>query len=211
MELVVRKDNTMKLFGKKAQPKKEEPKMQEAVLTLYACRKDVKTVPDLACRLFSEVMDKILYTDEDEFHIQFKDGTGVQFHLVTDAEETEVQSKGMASFFSRAPLENEAVKDAALCQIRLFNCIIGIRFEIDGDSNRTNYIVNTIYGMAGELSAFGCIPICTCITGMAVCCCRLTERVILRSFIPRQAPRFWIGRRKKRRPTENGKCVPLPF
>ena len=72
MELVVRKDNTMKLFGKKAQPKKEEPKMQEAVLTLYACRKDVKTVPDLACRLFSEVMDKILYTDEDEFHIQFK-------------------------------------------------------------------------------------------------------------------------------------------
>jgi hypothetical protein len=140
LELVVRKDNTMKLFGKKAQPKKEEPKMQEAVLTLYACRKDVKTVPDLACRLFSEVMDKILYTDEDEFHIQFKDGTGVQFHLVTDAEETEVQSKGMA-----------------------------------------------------------------------VCCCRLTERVILRSFIPRQAPRFWIGRRKKRRPTENGKCVPLPF
>ena len=113
LELVVRKDNTMKLFGKKAQPKKEEPKMQEAVLTLYACRKDVKTVPDLACRLFSEVMDKILYTDEDEFHIQFKDGTGVQFHLVTDAEETEVQSKGMASFFSRAPLENEAVKDAA--------------------------------------------------------------------------------------------------
>mgnify|MGYP000022478375 FL=1 len=100
----------------------------------------MKTVPDLACRLFSEVMDKILYTDEDEFHIQFKDGTGVQFHLVTDAEETEVQSKGMASFFSRAPLENEAVKDAALCQIRLFNCIIGIRFEIDGDSNRTNYI-----------------------------------------------------------------------
>ena len=158
MELVVRKDNTMKLFGKKAQPKKEEPKMQEAVLTLYACRKDVKTVPDLACRLFSEVMDKILYTDEDEFHIQFKDGTGVQFHLVTDAEETEVQSKGMASFFSQAPLENEAVKDAALCQICLFNCIIGIRFEIDGDSNRTNYIVNTIYGMAGELSAFVLYP-----------------------------------------------------
>lgn len=58
-------DNTMKLFGKKAQPKKEEPKTQEAVLTLYPCRKDGKAVPDIACRLFAEVMDKIFYTDED--------------------------------------------------------------------------------------------------------------------------------------------------
>lgn len=60
----------MKLFGKKAQPKKEEP----AVLTLYACRKDGKAVPDIACRLFADVMDKIFYTDEDEFQIRFKDG-----------------------------------------------------------------------------------------------------------------------------------------
>ena len=146
----------MKLFGKKAQPKKEEPKTQEAVLTLYACRKDGKAVPDIACRLFADVMDRIFYTDEDEFQIRFKDGTTSVFHLVTDAEETKVQSNGMANFFSQAPLENEEVKEAALCQMRLFNCIIGIRFEIDGDSD--NGIIHSIYGMAEELSAFVLYP-----------------------------------------------------
>lgn len=95
----------MKLFGKKAQPKKEEPKTQEAVLTLYACRKDGKAVPDTACRLFDEVLDKIFYMDEDEFQIRFKDGTAAVFHLVTDAEETKVQSNGMANFFSQALLK----------------------------------------------------------------------------------------------------------
>lgn len=148
----------MKLFGKKAQPKKEEPKTQEAVLTLYACRKDGKAVPDIACRLFADVMDRIFYTDEDEFQIRFKDGTAAVFHLVTDAEETKVQSNGMANFFSQAPLENEEVKEAALCQMRLFNCIIGIRFEIDRDSDRTNGIIHSIYGMAEELSAFVLYP-----------------------------------------------------
>ena len=148
----------MKLFGKRAQPKKEEPKTQEAVLTLYACRKDGKAVPDIACRLFADVMDRIFYTDEDEFQIRFKDGTAAVFHLVTDAEETKVQSNGMANFFSQAPLENEEVKEAALCQMRLFNCIIGIRFEIDGDSDRTNGIIHSIYGMAEELSAFVLYP-----------------------------------------------------
>ena len=51
----------MKLFGKKAQPKKEEPKTQEAVLTLYACRKDGKAVPDIACRLLAEDGQDLLY------------------------------------------------------------------------------------------------------------------------------------------------------
>ena len=148
----------MKLFGKRAQPKKEEPKTQEAVLTLYACRKDGKAVPDIACRLFADVMDRIFYTDEDEFQIRFKDGTAAVFHLVTDAEETKVQSNGMANFFSQAPLENEEVKEEALCQMRLFNCIIVIRFEIYWDSDRTNGIIHSIYGMAEELSAFVLYP-----------------------------------------------------
>ena len=84
------------------------------VLTLYACRKDGKAVPDIACRLFAEVTDKIFYTDEDEFQIRFKDGTTAVFHLVTDAGEMKVQSNGMANFFSQAPLENEEVKDCLL-------------------------------------------------------------------------------------------------
>jgi hypothetical protein len=51
----------------------------------------------------------------------------------------------MANFFSRAPLENEIVKDAIINQILLFNCIIGITFGVNENSDRTNYIVGRIY------------------------------------------------------------------
>lgn len=167
----------MRLFGKKNQPKKEaekepvqeqrrekgrerkqEQENQEAVLTLYACRKDGAAVSDCAGRQFSWVLDQIFYTAEDEFQLRLKDGSAVHVHLVTDREETAVQANGMANFFSQSPLEKEAVKEAALCQMRLFNCIIGIRFEVNGDGNRTKAIVDAIYRMAEELSAFVLYP-----------------------------------------------------
>lgn len=174
----------MKLFGKKSQLKEEEGKKkeerrqekkreknqeknqekkqdqenQEAVLTLYACRRDGKMVPESASRHFSWIMDEILYTDEDEFQIRLKDGSPVLFHLATDREETGAQAGGMANFFSQSPLDKEGVKEAALCQIRLFNCIIGVRFQLNGDSSRTNAVINAIYAMAEELSAFVLYP-----------------------------------------------------
>lgn len=146
----------MKFFSKKDKQKKEEPELQEVVLTLYACRnaKDTEAVSEAAKNLFSDMMENIYYTDENEFLIRLKDETGIVFHLVTDKEETQVQANGMANFFSQAPLDNQKVKEAVICQISLFNCIIGIRFQIDENSNRTNYIVNMIYEIAKELCAF---------------------------------------------------------
>ena len=64
----------------------------------------------------------------------------------------------MANFFSRAPLENEIVKDAIINQILLFNCIIGITFGVNENSDRTNYIIGRIYGVANELGAFVLYP-----------------------------------------------------
>lgn len=136
----------------------QKAQMQEAVLTLYACRKGVDIVPEEAKEVFSEEMERAFFPDEDEFAIRLKDGTGIRFHMVADPEETQIQAQGMAQFFARAPLEDDKVKEAALCQIRLFNCIIGISFAVDENEKRTRFIVGGIYEIAKRLSAFVLYP-----------------------------------------------------
>ena len=142
----------------KQKPENPDPEFQEAALTLYACRKGTDIVPEIAKRLLADNMEQIYFTDENEFSIQLKDGTGMQFHMRTDPEETAAQAQGMAHFFSQSPLENGKVKEAALCQIRLFNCIIGIGFLVNGDEERTDYLIRSVYKMADELNAFILYP-----------------------------------------------------
>lgn len=149
----------MGLFNWKNKRKKEKEKpgkkeMKEAVLTLYACRKDGDAVPEIAKDLFSQVMERIFFTDEQEFQILFKDGTAIQFHVTANKPENKAQSEGMVRFFAQAPLEDDTIRDAILRQISLFNCIVGIQFQLDDNEQRTNHIVNTIYGMAKELGGF---------------------------------------------------------
>ena len=151
----------MRLFGRKNKEGKEKTqnqKLQEAVLTLYACRKGTEAVPEAAKQVFSDMMERIVFPDKNEFVIQLTDGTSIRFHMETDPRETEIQAQGMAQFFSRAPLENDKVKKAALCQIQLFNSIIGIRFWVNENENRTNDIVGRVYRIAKELSAFVLYP-----------------------------------------------------
>ena len=100
----------MGLFNWKNKRKKEKEKpgkkeMKEAVLTLYACRKDGEAVPGIAKDLFSQVMERIFFTDEQEFQILFKDGTAIQFHVTANKPENKAQSEGMVRFFAQAPLE----------------------------------------------------------------------------------------------------------
>ncbi len=146
----------MKWFGKKNKKEKQEPVMQEAVLTLYACRKDNDsgaTIVETAKRLFSDKMEQIILTDEENFCIQLKDKTEIQFHMEIDPKKTALQANGMANFFSQALLKNETVKQAALMQIRLFNCIVGINFLVSEDVERTQELVQTFYQMAKQLGA----------------------------------------------------------
>lgn len=151
----------MRLFGRKNKEGKEKTqnqKLQEAVLTLYACRKGTEAVPEAAKQVFSDMMERIVFPDKNEFVIQLTDGTSIRFHMETDPRETEIQAQGMAQFFSRAPLENDKVKKAALCQIQLFNSIIGIRFWVNENESRTNDLVGRVYRIAKELSAFVLYP-----------------------------------------------------
>lgn len=152
-----------KLRGKKKEPApkqrpEEKQEMQDMVMTLYAYRKNLDILPDLLRELFADVLDKLLFTDENEMTLIFKDGTQLLVNEMTDPKETGAQAQGMRNFFARAPLENEAVKEKALLQISLFNCVIGFRFETDDNQQRTNYIMNTIGMIAEQLQAFILFP-----------------------------------------------------
>lgn len=103
-------------------------------------------------------MESIEVINKGAFIIHFKDQTLIKFSILADDHETFKQAMGMSNFFSQAPLNNEKVKMAALQQIRMFNCIIGIQFKINSNESRTNYLVNTIYMLAQELVGFVLFP-----------------------------------------------------
>lgn len=141
-------------FFKRKEKKKPTSEMQEAALTLYASRQDVKIVPQLMEKLFGVKPEEVIKDGTKFLVITLQDGSTMQFSVMANTQENAVQSNGMANFFSQAPLENEQVKEAAIQQILLFNCIIGISFGINEDAHRTNYIIGQVYRMAEELGAF---------------------------------------------------------
>ena len=85
---------------------------------------------------------------------------------MANTQENAIQSNGMANYFAQAPLENEKVKDAAIQQILLFNCIVGVSFGVNEEATRTQYIIMQIYNMAKEMGHLCFIPICTCFVQM---------------------------------------------
>ena len=131
--------------------------LQQTALTIYTCRKDSKDIKTLAEFAFKKLM---LQSSDREtgFAITLNDDTTVEFGVLDDPRETTRQASGMQNFFSKAPLENQRVKQAALTQIGLFNCIIGIRFDINRDTDRTNKIIDSIYHLAEKLYGFVLYP-----------------------------------------------------
>ncbi len=131
--------------------------LQQTALTIYTCRKDSKDIKTLAEFAFKKLM---LQSSDREtgFAITLNDNTTVEFGILDDPRETTRQASGMQNFFSKAPLENQRVKQAALTQIGLFNCIIGIRFDINRDTDRTNKIIDSIYHLAEKLYGFVLYP-----------------------------------------------------
>lgn len=132
--------------------------MEEAVLTLYASRNDLEILPEILEEYFETTPIEKIENGEKVYEVVLQDDSVVKFFVNDNLKENAVQANGMANFFSRAPLENEKVKDAAIQQILLFNNIVGITFGVNEEKDRTNYIIGNIYGVAQELSAFVLYP-----------------------------------------------------
>lgn len=146
----------MGLFRKKQKQQKNDS--TNANLTLYACQKDGLEVQFLAEKLFAAVCKQTKQLTEKDFCLVLQDDTEVEIHIMDEPAEVTAQARGMVHYFAQAPLENETVKMAALQQISLFCCIVGISFSVNENQERTDYIVQTIYALAECLTAFVLYP-----------------------------------------------------
>lgn len=145
----------MGLFGRK---KAEKQKWQDAVMTVYACRGNMDVIPEKIQEAFAPLQKSFTQVDADHCQMLLTDGSTMDFHIRTDAKETEAQALGMMNFFSQAQLENQEVRKAALMQIRLFNCIVGIGFQTNGDAARTEAVGEAIFRLADLLVGFVLSP-----------------------------------------------------
>lgn len=152
----------MGIFGRRKERKEQENHSQEqggqAALTIYACRTDSSDIRETAETVFQDITMQNSTGENKDFTLLLKDGTTLHFHILDDIKETAQQAVGMRNFFSNAPLENKAVKEAALMQIGMFNCIVGIEFTATQDANRTNAIVSCVYRLASQLTGFVLYP-----------------------------------------------------
>lgn len=145
----------MGLFRKKNKEEKKEA--ERGVMTLYSVTIDSENLYMAAKKEFSEVT-KSIEEIEGGIEFTFKDNTKLDFHLNDDINYVSRQTDGMANFFSESPLENKEVLEHAIIQIRMFTCIVGIGFDLNEDERRTNYIINTIYKIAGETQSLVLYP-----------------------------------------------------
>jgi hypothetical protein len=133
----------MGLFRKKDKIKKEE----KGILTLYSVTLDSEKIYEATKEEFLEVTKSIEKIDGG-LEFTFKDDTKLDIHINNDENHINEQTNGMANFFSQAPAENREVLEQAIIQIKMFTCIVGIGFELNGDEKRINYIINAIYNIA---------------------------------------------------------------
>jgi len=152
------KESTMSFFRKKDKKEKETAQMKEACITFYSCGNDISKLPQMAKTILGEKAVNLIRNEGKGFGIRLQDGSNISFHVVDDKGELQKQTNGMANYFMQAPLSSVQVKQAAIQQIFLFDCIVGITFQIDDREDRTGYILNGLRELARQLPAFILYP-----------------------------------------------------
>lgn len=134
--------------------------MKKANLTLYTVIGDPGRIPAAIQKFFKEV-SKSVTTKNGQTLLILQDDTQIIFnlsHARTKSEFIGMHTSGMADYFAKAETPDEALKENVLRQIRCFNCVTGITFETDENEGRTNYIINTLFDMAGDINGYLLYP-----------------------------------------------------
>lgn len=138
----------MGIFKKK--DKKPEP--QKAVLTVYANHKSYDDIPGIMTEILKDMSIAQNPTpDGVEFILQ--DGSLFTMHFM-DKRQLGAHITGMEGFFLKAPIANEELKKSLVQQMIYFNSVIGIEFTVDGNNDRTEYLVVGVYLLAVKLEGF---------------------------------------------------------
>lgn len=95
-----------------------------------------------------------------------------------------------------------------MCQIRVFNCVTGITFDLNDNEDRTNYILNRLFEIAGDVNGFLLYPSMQIFTGEGKLLFSAKGESQLTEFIPVGNADFWTGTaRKKLRQMWKDVCV----
>ena len=118
--------------------------MEKANVTLYTVIGDSNRIVEAIRERFKE-MTKEFVCEDETIDLTLPDGTHVIFsikHRMSKPDFIASHISGMANYFSQVKTPLVGLKENVLLQIRVFNCVTGITFDLNDNEDRTNYILN---------------------------------------------------------------------
>lgn len=132
--------------------KDKQPQPEKAVLTVYANHKSYEDIPGIMAGILKDMsIAQNPTADGVEFILQ--DGSIFTMHFM-DKRQLGAHITGMEGFFLKAPIADEELKKSLVQQMIYFNSVIGIEFTVDGNKDRTDCLVISVYLLATNLKGF---------------------------------------------------------
>lgn len=132
--------------------KEKKPQSEQAVLTIYANHKSYDDIPAMMAEILGDTMTAMEPT-EDGTEFTLQDNSKVRFHFMNKMQ-LAAHITGMEAFFLQAPVKDEELKKALVQQMIYFNSVTGVEFTIDGNDDRTEYLIVAFYLLAVKLDGF---------------------------------------------------------
>ena len=134
--------------------------MEKANITLYTVIGDPGRIAAAIQDKYKEMTQEIK-SENGNIALTLVDNTVINFAINHQQDKPDFiasHTAGMANYFASAETQLVELKESVLRQIRVFNCVTGITFEIDDNEDRTSYIINCIYAIANDVNGFLLYP-----------------------------------------------------
>lgn len=160
--------------------------MKKGTLTLYTVIGHPDRLVTALQACFKEMTQSIA-SESNRITLTLLDDTSLVFTLHHQQDNPDFiasHTAGMAGFFAQVETTEETLKENVLRQIRVFNSVTGISFDLNDDADRTNYIVNRLCKMAGDVHGFLLYPDMQIYTGKGLLLFSAKGETELREFVP---------------------------
>lgn len=160
--------------------------MEKANITLYTVIGNPSRIEAAVRDRFKEMTQEIT-SENGNIALWLADDSSITFNISHQQNKPDFiasHTAGMANYFSSAETPLAELKESVLKQIRLFNCVTGITFEIDENEDRTNYIINRLFAIANDVNGFLLYPSMQIYTREGKLLFSITGESELTEFIP---------------------------
>ena len=136
---------------------------EQAHITVYTLIGRPERVKGSLTARFSEMTKKVGHpkTGDDGVEsiiITLRDGSDIKVNINSNKDFIQRHIGGMYNFFAQVKCENRELHQSVLHQIEVFNCVVGVSFDLDDNEDRTNYIVGTMFGVAEDINGLVLMP-----------------------------------------------------